>query len=186
MKKAQKVINTTTKSANSPKGKESGTTWFQQKDGRRIRVTFTDAVKPLVLQCLPEDIEGAVCGNPFNCVMARMFLRTLGALCTEVRVGKKYMHVVKGNTSTRFAVKGKLKKAIHLFDISKGREGFKVGEKYTILPPAPTDKRNGRVKAPFGPKNGKGEVRMMKERVAPVRTAPTRDLTCYLGDRDAG
>jgi hypothetical protein len=164
-------------------GREVGYVYFQQKDGTTKKIPFTDATGEIPLMCTQEDIDGATCGDPFNCVMARMFRRAFGPLCTEVRVGKKYIHVVQGKgsyaNSIRFACKGKLKKAIHTFDISKGHHGFTPGETYVLSKPAPQDERNARPNRRDLYQNGtsgKGMQRLMNKR--PI--APTRNIMCFL------
>lgn len=165
------------------RGREVGMTYLQQEDGSTKRIPFTDATGDMTLQCKPIDIKEAKCGDPMNCVMARMFRRSFGPMCVEVRVGKTAMHVVSKTPSgelyaVRFAVKGKLKKAIHQFDISKGGSGFVSGEEYTIHPPAPTDRRNGREKREYGAHNGKGAKNRILETRAPIR--PTRSIMCFV------
>lgn len=183
-KRAQKVVKNATKTVNTPGSKETGHVYFQQADGTTKRIPFTDSSGAITLKCAKEDIEGAVCGNPFNCVMARMFQQAFGPLTSEVRVGKKYMHVLQGFgdhvTSIRFAVKGKLKRAIHQFDVSNGASGFKAGDTYTIFPPAPTDKRNGREKGVYGAHNGRGAKNRLNV-VAKARMSPTRSIFCFVG-----
>jgi hypothetical protein len=180
-KKAKEVVKNATKTVNTPGAKEKGYTYFQQADGSTKRVRFTDATGEVSLECKKADIDKAVCGDPMNCVMARMFIRTFGPLCTEVRVGKKYMHVVQGTGdmqhAIRFAVKGKLKKAIHEFDVSKGARGFTAVDIYVICPPAPTDKRNGREKGVYGAHNGRGAKNRLVENRQPIR--PTRNIFCF-------
>lgn len=155
---------------------------FQQKDGSRLRIPFEDATQEVTLVCTKADIDDAVCGDPFNCVMARMYRRAFGPTCTEVRVGKTCMHVVLGTGarqfSMRFDVKGKLAKAIHQFDISKGASGFTVGEKFTLFPPTPSDRRNARPDRPWNREGGKGKQKQLTERRAPIH--PTRDIFCFI------
>lgn len=161
---------------------KTGYVFFQQADGSTKRIPFRDAHEDVRIKCTHLDIKLAVCGDHFNCVMARMFRREFGKSCTEVRVGKKYMHVVFGKGgiahSVRYELKGKLKKAIHQFDISKGQSGFVAGESYILCVPSLTNRRNGRVKGVYGPHNGKGARNRLIENRQPVR--PTRNIMCFL------
>ena len=181
-KSAEKVINQAAQTVSNPKSKDRGYIHLKQADGSSWKIPFVDAKKALVLQCKEGDIEGAVCGDPTNCVMARIFKDNLGALCTEVRVGKRYVHVISGEGdrafSTRFECHGTLVKAIHAFDTSKGLRGFKAGESYTLLPPSPKNKRNGRTdKGPWGKENGKGARNRLTAR-APIPL--TRSMFCFI------
>lgn len=170
-----------TKSVKAPQSKEKGFVYFQQADGTSKYLPFDDARVEVVLKCTQADIKEAVCGDPMNCVMARMFRRAFGKTCTEVRVGKRYMHVVFGEGaiahSKRYGLKGKVMKAIHQFDISKGGSGFVSGETYILTPPSPTSVRGGRVKGAFGAHNGKGARNRLIENRAPIR--PTRNIMCF-------
>ena len=164
-------------------GREVGYVYFQQKDGTTKKIAFTDAIGEVTLLCTQADIDGATCGDHFNCVMARMFRRVFGPLCTEVRMGKKYCHVVqgKGNMahSIRFAVKGKLRKAVHTFDTTNGHHGFVAGQTYVLCVPAEQDLRNARPNRRdkhTANTKGTGMQRLMNKR--PI--APTRNIMCFL------
>jgi hypothetical protein len=167
------------------KKKDVGYVRFRQHDGTRMRIPFQDANREVTLVCTQEDIDLAVCGDPFNCVMARMYQRAFGPTCTEVRVGKTAMHVVMGMGdfihSMRFNVKGRLKRAIDQFDRSRGASGFRAGEAYTLYPPTPSDRRNARPGRPWNRQGGKGTQKQLIERRAPCR--PTRNIFCFIAQK---
>jgi hypothetical protein len=161
---------------------EKGKIYLPQRVGKRLRIPFEDATESVTLKCTEKDIQNAVCGDPFNCVMARMFRRQFGPMCTEVRTGKTCMHVIMGKGdrmhSMRFDVKGKLRKAIDQFDRSRGGSGFTAGQEYTVHPPTPSDRRNARPGRPWNRKGGKGTQKQLKERIAPIR--PTRNVFSFI------
>lgn len=159
---------------------EQGFIWITRTGGVRQRIPFKDAEQEVTLTCLQEDIDNAVCGDPLNCVFARMFKRAFPWL-KEVRVGKTCIHIVMGIGDTlysmRYDIKGKLAQAIDKFDRSKGLRGFKAGDTFTLHPPTPSDRRNARPGRTWNRQGGRGTQKQFTERRAAIRPR-SRNIFC--------
>jgi len=110
------------------------------KDGhdKWQRIPFKDALQAITLVCLKQDIRGAVCGNPQECVLARMLRRLYGAFFYHVCVIGTRTHVIMKDPhgklfSIRFGLSPEAERAREQFDKGDAcNVGFVVGESYTL------------------------------------------------------
>jgi hypothetical protein len=106
--------------------------------GEWVKLPFKDATSELTLVCTKEDIRGARCGNPKECVLARMLRRVYGPLFYDVCVIATRTHVITkdpfGNlSSTRFGLSTEAEGARTQFDKGDAcNVGFVVGQTYTL------------------------------------------------------
>lgn len=129
-----------------------------------------DAVEPIVLRIVPNDIKGARARDPWNCAAARACKRQFGA--TKAAVSKSAVHVLSkdGKRYVRYNIPPSLKKEAHGLD----RGGRFFGGDFQLSPFSKSKKLGVQQSssASGNTKTGTKKPRPLRHYSAKVRATP--------------